>query len=122
MRAEELRIGNLIKISYRSNRAESVLESSRVDLSDLAAMQDKETNYIFEPIPLTEEWLLRFGLCYDTLYSEDSSNCLYYSKDQKVLHIMDSRDENYSYAVDVQYVHQLQNLVFALTNEELKLK
>ena len=119
MRAEELRIGNLASIMVEDGGGGMLPPR---DQKIIAVHLYKFIDFIIEPIPLTEEWLLRFGLCYDTLYSEDSSNCLYYSKDQKVLHIMDSRDENYSYAVDVQYVHQLQNLVFALTNEELKLK
>jgi len=77
----------------------------------------------FEPIPLTEEWLLKFGF----IYTDDVDNL---NRDYKLqefeiqLHL-DVNDfmccntiPNY---VQIKYVHQLQNLYFALNNEELTL-
>lgn len=64
-----------------------------------------------EPIPLTEEWLLRFG------YTKISNNsfiitghCIWICND------LFRCDKN---GIVLKHVHQLQNLYFALTNQEL---
>ena len=71
-----------------------------------------------EPIPLTEEWLFKLNFINDRVLE-------FYRND-----ITDSTiiiDYNficllgYSH-VKLKYVHQLQNLFFALTGEELELK
>lgn len=75
--------------------------------------------HIFEePIPLTEEWLLRFGFEKDRSgYRLDDINSLSFSENyivcwhDKVLGIK-----------QIEYVHQLQNLYFTLTGEELTIK
>ena len=72
----------------------------------------------FEPIPLTEDWLKRLGL---TQYSRETYNIgliwveYYNSTEWEVSLTTDC------YPSDIQYVHQLQNLYFALTGEELKI-
>ena len=68
------------------------------------------------PIPLTEEWLLKFG------FEKKGVNRTRWTfwkidlvEDEKGIY---SFDESRIY-IDIKYVHQLQNLYFALTNEEL---
>lgn len=72
----------------------------------------------FSPIPITEEWLLKFGfenyLTYWHLYHDDI--CFDISRN---FHF---QIEEYNYPFKLQYVHQLQNLYFSLTGEELKIK
>lgn len=71
---------------------------------------------ICKPIPLTEEWLIKFGFELD-----EEMPCILFSN--KVLstykqdgifwlHILDD-------IIELSYVHQLQNLYFALTQKEL---
>jgi len=79
---------------------------------------DIEDNYEF--IPLTAEWLVRFGF-------RKSSNFVYYfdsfswdSRDSLFTVYSDWNGE-YAYYVKVEWVHQLQNLYFALTGKELVL-
>jgi len=71
-----------------------------------------------KPIPLTEEWLETFGF---TLQEEIDA---YMSPDEvNILHIDGYRQEvmrETEYSIPLKYVHQLQNLYFALTEEELK--
>ena len=66
-----------------------------------------------EPIPLNEEFLLRFGI-------EKMHDGNYWTKK---LCIRKDRDEFYALyeqgRIYIQHVHQLQNLYFALTGEEL---
>lgn len=73
-----------------------------------------------KPIPLTEEWLFKFGYkkvntLYDTteVFEKKLSYTIYFRSG--VLSFSFSTQE-------IKYVHQLQNLYFALTNEELKFK
>jgi len=65
MEAKELRIGNLIK--YKKGHLSKV---KSLDSDNSLMVEGFEDNYIngyydvcnFEPIPLTEEWLIKFGL------------------------------------------------------------
>ena len=85
-----------------------------------------------EPIPLTEEWLVKFGFV-ETV----SASGLFYNVNIGVekdgggwswsfrqVHIeLGKRTSTfYHHILQIQYVHQLQNLYFALTGEELTLK
>lgn len=76
-----------------------------------------------KPIPLTEEWLLKFGFKnhLDTIW-------IHWSKESGLFQIS-TRLPQGSYGLWIngtmgcfEYVHQLQNLFFALTGEELTIK
>ncbi len=76
-----------------------------------------------EPIPLTEEWLINFG--FDWIeelfaYADENHYVIFMSSGLIELHPFCTNDEDCH--IKVKYVHTLQNLIFALTNEELKLK
>jgi len=71
-----------------------------------------------EPIPLTEEWLLKFG--FEIKQGRFGNEYwgkinLYTSSDKKIVFCFDG------YLKGIKYVHQLQNLYFALTGNELTL-
>ena len=128
MKAEELRIGNYI-ISHSITMYE-VLGIN--DFKHGIGARNLETSEIFgvSPdtsygIPLTEEWLLKLGFerHKDVRYFYDKDlltvsvetgphnpkGCVYFNS----WRILKKKPE---------YVHQLQNLYFALTGEELKIK
>lgn len=88
MTANELRIGNW---AYHQG-AEMELNVKRFEYAVC-----KERCVGLKPIPLTEEWLSRFGL-------------------------NDNQHTRITIPRNIKYVHQLQNLFFALTGEELVLK
>lgn len=83
-----------------------------------------------KPIPLTEEWLLKFGFENDTYGNFTLSlgdildvqwvmvSFKYY--DLKEWDSTQFSDNNLMY--DCKYVHQLQNLYFSLTGKELEVK
>lgn len=77
------------------------------------SMFPRET-YI-RPIPLTEEWLKKFGFKKFKNYND-------WSKGGFILHGRKRGFVLRKSAPDVKSVHQLQNLYFALTGEELKTK
>lgn len=70
------------------------------------------------PIPLTEEWLLRFGweklLTAIGMFNETWIN--------RFVKIEKTKSGDFLFkSIHIKYVHQLQNLYFALTGEELVL-
>lgn len=119
MDARELRIGNLVYHLMRNylDQRKEWLEPTIIDCEDLETIDQR-----FQPIPLTEEWLLRFGFfMVNKSYFEHSKSRFFleYTKDLNGdWYIM----INDSPRIYLEHVHQLQNLYFALTGEELTLK
>jgi len=124
MEARELRIGNLVKWhSSIIGKIESISETSVIFSKWQYALSIKE----FKPIPLTEEWLLRFG--FEKRQETKMANFITYgfrenpiTKDWIIL-IKHFKDENkffYNNGFHVlKHVHQLQNLYYCLCGEEL---
>jgi hypothetical protein len=115
MKTAELRIGNWI-IEPNNEDKNPFQIFSIYDEPKNEKLNGLPINY-FQPIPLTEEWLNKFDFIttYGTwkfrgieYYSIESNGSLYF-------------DDQYT-ATDIKYVHQLQNLYFALTGEELTIK
>lgn len=123
MKANELRIGNITKqgkvIELREN-------SARIEYFTT----HKRTSLVFysnlKPIELTEEILLKCGFDVskysDTLFilelTEWSSIQVHLYKNKCATELSISK---HSQVVEVYFLHQLQNLYFALTNEELEI-
>ena len=114
MKPTELRIGNLIN------------PSSPIMVE--AWMLMPETGIIFMPIPLTEEWLLKFGFKTRTTVNHSVQ---YFIGENPLtrdwlLDILWLNGYEYPFYRNgffkIKYVHQLQNLFFALTAEELEIK
>jgi len=77
----------------------------------------------YYPIPLTEEWLLKFGFVKIGTYRIEFVKYSKY-KDFEIevsLYINDGKIVT-GQDFEINYVHQLQNLYFALTGEELEIK
>lgn len=82
-----------------------------------------------EPIPITEEWLLKFGFekkitqtSFINLVHFENKNCwIYLIKDGFEFELI-TGNERHNLCKTYKYVHQLQNLYFALTGEELIFK
>jgi hypothetical protein len=109
MKTTELRIGNLVRQKVRNNEDVCVADFITIQMAH---------NYV--PIPLTEEWLLKFGFtrkeyimlgeihfdyCLNNLSIELQNQWIYFKKVQIERKSL--------------FVHELQNLYFALTGEEL---
>ncbi|MBU3661201.1 MAG: hypothetical protein FGM14_15115 [Flavobacteriales bacterium] len=108
MKASELRIGNLVQ-DYGL-----ISTITGQDIYDLSQGMDSE---IIQPIPLTEDLLLKFGFYknVDTLFFEKGGYQLDLNSNNVEFYIPNYGD----YYKEIEYVHQLQNLYFALTGEEL---
>jgi len=103
MKATELRIGNLVYIGSEINK---------IELVDFADIYENNTIILYQPIPLTEEWLVKLGFerggqstLSEYFVNVREWNNFYFSK------------IGLGTIAKIQYVHQLQNLYFALTGE-----
>jgi hypothetical protein len=128
MRANQLRIGNLVR-TYGQ-----YIEVEKIDKVFIHGI-DKANNLNshvpikhLKGIQLTEDWLLRFGFgmmnkSYFSIPSRTRTNNSPYS----LVYTKDLNGDWYilideSVKFYLEHVHQLQNLYFALTGEELTLK
>jgi len=116
MKAQELRIGNYVNIS------KEVCKMQLVNFVEIHYTEYFFENY--EPIPLTEEWLMNFGfelINNDYWQSRSLELKLHWTVNKNKM-IPEFNDKRLIVGYDFKHVHQLQNLYFALTNEELKIK
>lgn len=132
MKANELRLGNLVLVKHHfyddGNKklidkiwTVSSVNGLRIDYveNNCKGCPPKTPN----PIPLTEEWLVKFGfkgsaknvkfeLCFHSMKLR-----FHFRYDKLICHLVGVPINLHVYSI-----HQLQNLYFALTGEELILK
>jgi len=134
MEATELRIGNWV---YK--HTDSTIHEKQVSAIDSDGVKFRDTYFTFvnvhgvaniKPIPLTKEWLVKLG------FYKEGETLLSLPKDVKDRMSGDigKRWPSFFYnnrlnkwmdcqtRVAIEHVHQLQNLYFALTGEELNIK
>jgi hypothetical protein len=119
MKANELRIGNWILSPLEPDQKPRQI----IDIDFISSFLNS-----YRPIPLTEEWLIKFGdwsksigasYAYGNFKGYSISN---YHKEYWEFEIGGSSDSDRNEHVKIYHVHQLQNLYFALTGEELEIK
>jgi len=121
MNKEELRIGNLVY-------------DTKGEVNTVCVDTFVKFNYQIKPIELNEDWLEKFGLIKKYLENpfeeggfdlkEDGSKW-YYWVDKGVFNLEIQANgeiwfEIYSHYKHIKYVHELQNLYFCLTGNELQ--
>lgn len=131
----EYRIGNLIDFYGNIHEIEGISKRLRPDCGyfELSEIEMSQKGIHIKPIPITEEWLLKFG------FQKDKNHGLVYDHPSPLIPENEHKDLGTNYPsfffnkrlnrwmdchtrVCVDYVHSLQNLYFALTGEELCLK
>jgi len=125
MKANEMRIGNLVKLLDGT-----IFTIGSIEEKGFTVQNEEENTWIeaeeFESIPLTEEWLLKFGFKYDTdndkllkflPIHEFCTDRLSFRKSEG--HICLQVEQYRTLTKHVKHVHQLQNLYFALTGAEI---
>ena len=122
MKAEELRIGNLVLV----DGVETTITNLEITEGEIVDPIDPQ------PIPITEDRLKRLGFVHD--YQELAEDSYTITIGNETL-LRVERDGSYGFedsipikgwdidyvcgGVNLKYLHQLQNLYFALTGEEL---
>jgi len=125
MKASELRIGNLVY--YRvEDSYKKWLSMTEVVSQDLLVLSLNIRSH-FEPIPITEEWLERFGFDYIKAGIHGKSGWLKKIQEDVFLFFNNHLQcaifhKLYYIDMKIDHVHQLQNLFFALTGKELEIK
>lgn len=108
MNPTEIKLGNIIKqgrIDYIEANDETIIyircNGGYVDQA--------------EPEPLTEEWLFKFGFkkVYHYYYLNNARH-MGFNEEYGFFNVTND--------IQIEYVHQLQNLYFAITGEELTIK
>lgn len=142
MKENELRIGNLVLDGKnRIVEVDSITELGINILHDSLTLffepfnpfGDEDNNDVIKPIRLTVEWLLKFGF-EDVDLNMSGSNWLVKKQKglwrQAIRIAYSEKSEEWSLTLEcvspptlsiatIKYVHQLQNLYFALTGKEL---
>ena len=120
MKENEVRSGNLVQVCLFN----ASLESSYREYDPVWYKEIGE----FKPIPLTEEWLVKFG------FSKATDDSFELNLDNMWSKIVIKDDMSFGieeingggsvcFENDrLDYIHRLQNLYFALTGEELTIK
>lgn len=125
MTASELRLGNFVLYASEGKQFK-VCELSH---GGIEVNGEGEITWIeieeFEGIPLTEEWLLKFGFQIKDIANYVTIDFTTYEKGKFL--IGDNWEIEYdgdrlTLGYDIKYVHNLQNVFYALTGQELTLK
>jgi len=125
MKANELRIGNWVRSKYPINK--ETFQVYQMAFKQMPTTKDHDLDLSsWEPIPLTEEWLVKLG--FKEIKENDSTKSFLYQSSDRCDYIAYSHE----YGIDFFYseheylkprfVHTLQNLYFALTGEELTIE
>jgi hypothetical protein len=109
LEAKDLRIGNLVM----DNAKVKIVTSGMISNWDII----KRDYGGYKPIPLTEEWLVRFG------FEKHKTTDIYPTYAKGLINVNDGLVWviNNGFLNHIKHVHQLQNLYFALTGRELTL-
>ncbi len=120
MDAKELRIGNLLSIDGMGVVKVGALNPEKgvtgvgANTDEIAKITNKKNGeWSFTPIPLTEEWLVKFGFGVEVFVN---------GTEFSVVDGIASLNYREMEVMKIKYVHQLQNLYFALSGEELTIK
>jgi len=129
MKANEFRIGNLINFPFHNENVKIVgiyLNGDNVrsiQVETLGTILAEPILEQFKVIPLTEKWFLDFG------FKKRKNQHLFNWNNQITISQYIDSNSNYFFInnkdlskkfMEIEYVHQLQNLYFALTGEELQ--
>ncbi|MCK5605295.1 hypothetical protein KAR91_25610 [Candidatus Pacearchaeota archaeon] len=123
MKAIDLHVGYW----YNSVKWDKPVILTAEDIHELVCRADGAniSDYIdemFTPIPLTEEWLIKFG--FEKIIAHKDKRCIHYIINEIELLANINGDGIYDLlwgVCEIKYVHQLQNLYFCLFGKELNL-
>lgn len=107
MKVEELRVGNFLRDDNEPDITFIEVDLNLFSALDLGLYSIDD----LRPIPLTEQWLERFGF--------KRENNQFFKGPYAIWRPPFYKNWNFEDITSVEYVHQLQNLYYALNGEEL---
>lgn len=117
MKANELRIGNYVLTN--TTETHSMTVHTIGEMKGVSVLINGYREEDVSPIPITEEWLLKFGFEWLNHGLRLGNICLRQEISGYAIYLS---NESHNFKIDLKHVHQLQNLYFALTQEELTIK
>lgn len=117
MKANELRIGNWVW-----NEPQQIPVQVDIKILQEQLNADKGFGESWQPIPITEEMLLKFGFVFGMKFQDfvrgkycyvEILGCNFYG------YFSENGVFYFNSKTEIKHIHQLQNLYFALTGEEL---
>lgn len=130
MKASELRIGNYVQGTKLSIPRLGIESDGIYQISGYGIYLLESGSLAYEPIPLTEEWFEKFNATKDkefnmhyTLPINGDYGYMLFLKDGDEYDVFIHVDEDSILLYNsIKFVHQLQNIYFAISGEELILK
>lgn len=113
IQAKELRVGNRVEVYNSVTDKTTIHEIDIFDFRDIEA----SSHLFYKPILLNEEWLLKFSFI-----ALDDSYFYKITKDNCEINfdLVDGLVRHDSHGlICIKYVHQLQNIYYALTGDDL---
>ena len=124
IKASELRIGNLVEYqSIAGNYVNDIPKWTLLEILSVDILGVEEFSDHYRPVPITEEWLLKFGFALDNERIK-SSNYVEYAIGNFILASHNRIDYWILLGTEVKIksVHKLQNTYHIFKDKELKLK
>lgn len=118
MKANELRIGNYFIDEVQNENTISAYYIHELEMFNNSPKYRTVSKY-FKAIDLSEEWLIKLG------FEQHTSNPFWFRKKQLCISVIGKVEliswDMHIFKIDteIKYIHQLQNLYFSLTQEEL---
>jgi hypothetical protein len=130
MKTNELRIGNYVKSNDVNMSPYFIVTAS------FLKQNENEMSWFIDPIPLNTNWLEKFGfeknkdnrwmkkkipyaIFYFEYYATGEDNCMWRIEYHDTDYGRNEYKDCHQWGERLKYVHQLQNLYFALTGKEL---
>jgi len=131
MKANELRIGNYVTWIDQEDVSSAVLTVVGIYLNDSIWLEwqwedgtSDNTDCGFDsvrPIPLTEEWILKFGAEKQTQYQFVHGRFrLIWKPEYKYWYVI--HNDTLHYMNKIEFVHEWQNFMFVMGSEELQIQ
>ncbi len=116
LQARDLRIGNYVSGMFEIEKIEGIYESfANTDGANHIPLRN------LKPIPITEEWLLKLGF-------ERGENHHFITYKRGEIELLDNIGQFFrvyyskTHLMDIKYIHELQNLFYCITGNELEMK
>lgn len=123
LKANELKYGNTLLFLGDIVTFKNITEIREDGIFWIKTIEPKieSKNFHFKPISLTEEWLLKFGFKQEENPFWFCNNVISISPSTGT-YVLYGKSGREITRTGLKYLHQLQNLHFALTNKELEIK
>jgi hypothetical protein len=112
--SHEIRLGNTYKIEL----GDGTYKSDLINLGDIENLLDDDLDDFYQAMEIDESWLIRLGFkpVSDRVYVKD----YHYGYEFGITnHFVIKNGDHFIRYKHIKYVHQLENLYFALIGEEL---